>query len=145
MGSSRNLFALGSAELVTDPALTKEPLANPGKVVKRSRSSAAEQCDALGDNADAPARASQPAKADKPAKPVRPMPSRAELDAAEKALADAEGRQRQERDALAGKEAKLREKRRRLEKTQREELAKLQPKRDRADDAHDEAMRHWRG
>jgi hypothetical protein len=47
-GSEHNLFARGVAELVTDPALTKVPLASPGEVVKRLRGSAAEQIAARG-------------------------------------------------------------------------------------------------
>ena len=42
-GASTDLFARGLAEMVTDPALTKAPLAAPGKVVKVSRGSKAEQ------------------------------------------------------------------------------------------------------
>lgn len=47
-GSDSNLFARGSAEQVTDPKLTKEPLERPGQVVRRSRGSEAEQIRALG-------------------------------------------------------------------------------------------------
>ena len=46
-GSTRDLFARGIAELVTDPALTAEPLAAPGTVIKRSRGTTAEQIAAL--------------------------------------------------------------------------------------------------
>jgi hypothetical protein len=46
-GASTDLFARGLAETVTDAALTKAPLATPGKVVKVSRGSRAEQLRAL--------------------------------------------------------------------------------------------------
>jgi hypothetical protein len=47
-GSGTDVFARGEAELVTDPALTAEPLARPGAIVKRLRATAAEQIAALG-------------------------------------------------------------------------------------------------
>ena len=46
-GSHRNLFSIGEAEQVTDPKMMREPLAAPGKVIKVSRGSAAEQLKAL--------------------------------------------------------------------------------------------------
>ena len=36
-GSDKDVFQRKQAELVTDPELAKEPLASPGKVVKRLR------------------------------------------------------------------------------------------------------------
>ena len=47
-GADADVFARGVAELVTDPALTEEPLARPGAIVKRLRGTAAEQIAALG-------------------------------------------------------------------------------------------------
>src|SRR6187401_1665332 len=38
-GADSNIFAQGIAEQVTDPRLMEEPLANPGKVIKRVRGS----------------------------------------------------------------------------------------------------------
>lgn len=49
-GSDANLFARGIAEIVTEPELTREPLARPGEVIKRSRGIVAEQIAALPDN-----------------------------------------------------------------------------------------------
>src|SRR5688572_7597704 len=49
-GSDRDLFARGEAELVSDPKLAAEPLANPGKVIKRLRGTAKEQIAALPPN-----------------------------------------------------------------------------------------------
>lgn len=46
-GSDANLFARGVAELVDDDALTKEPLAKPGMVIKRARGSESEHIAAL--------------------------------------------------------------------------------------------------
>ena len=39
-GSTANLFARGLAEVVTDPALTRDPLAHPGEVIRVARTSA---------------------------------------------------------------------------------------------------------
>lgn len=41
-GADANLFARGSAEQVTEAELMQEPLANPGKIIKRPRGSEAE-------------------------------------------------------------------------------------------------------
>ena len=46
-GSDISVFARGEAELVTDAKLTEEPLASPGKVIKRLRGTAEEQIAAL--------------------------------------------------------------------------------------------------
>lgn len=46
-GSDADLFARGIAELVTDEELSREPLENPGKVIKRLRGTAAQQLAAL--------------------------------------------------------------------------------------------------
>lgn len=46
-GSDADLFARGIAEVVTDEELSREPLENPGKVIKRLRGTAAEQLASL--------------------------------------------------------------------------------------------------
>ncbi len=55
-GSDKDVFQRGQAELVEDPKLTREPLASPGKVIKRLRGTAAEQMAALGKDEPAPRR-----------------------------------------------------------------------------------------
>ena len=42
-GSDADLFARGIADVVTDEALTAEPLASPGKVIRKLRGTADEQ------------------------------------------------------------------------------------------------------
>ena len=108
-GADADLFARGVAEVVTDESLLAEPLARPGEVVKRLRGSAAEQL------AAAPPVRREPAKV-APAKrvPAVPKPDRADVEAAEQALATAEDRHRDEERALAAEEAALAERRRRL-------------------------------
>ena len=46
-GTETNLFSRGMAAVVTVPALTKEPLAKPGRVIKRARGTAAQHLAAL--------------------------------------------------------------------------------------------------
>lgn len=139
-GSDKDLFARGEAELVTDPKLTAEPLASPGTVVKRLRGTAAEHLAALPD--EAPAEKPAPATAKKK---QAPRPSRASLDAAERALAKAAERQADALRALAEREAELARERRALVKAQEEEMAHLGRARDKAAAAFEEAIRRWRG
>jgi hypothetical protein len=140
-GADRNLFTSGRAEEVTDPKLTKAPLAEPGKVIKVLRGSAAEQFAALEKSASPRPRVKPAAAPGKAA----PRPSRAALDRADKALAAAEQRHDRALDALAAREAELREERRALQRKRDEELDALREQRDRAEEAYDEAMRVWRG
>jgi len=46
-GAGTNLFSQGSAHVVTDPKLTKEPLEHPGQVVKVPRGTRKEHLSAL--------------------------------------------------------------------------------------------------
>jgi hypothetical protein len=176
-GSDKDVFQRGQAELVEDARLGKEPLASPGKVIKRLRGTAAEQMAALG-KAEPPApRRSRPPREDEPRprgkpslrlvpksepppaksspkpkptpKPKRapkpkPRPSRAALDKAEDALADAEERHREQRHAIAEREAALARERKALEKKQAEQRKRLEAKRDAARASYDKAMRRWR-
>jgi hypothetical protein len=156
-GSGKDVFTRGEAEIVSDPSLTAEPLASPGKVIKRLRGTAAEQIAAL--PPDKPRRpgagkkqASHPknAKTRSAAKPASdpkttPRPSRAALEAADVAVAKAKERQAGQRKALAEREAALAGERRALEKKQAEELARLGAKRDEAAATYDQAIRRWRG
>lgn len=140
-GADRNLFTSGRAELVTDPALSRAPLADPGKVVKVLRGTEAEQLAAL--DHVTPRRTRAKTAAVPPAKPA-PRPSRATLDRAERALAAAEAHHARAIKALAEREAELRDQRRALERARDEDLDALSEKVDRARDAYDDAMRAWR-
>ncbi len=142
-GADRNLFASGRAELVIDPKLTKAPLAEPGTVIKVLRGTEAEQFAALEKSAPRRAGGEKPA-APPPSKP-RPRPSRIALDRAEQALAAAQARHDKALDALAKREAALREERHALARKWDEELQALEQARERAKDAYDEAMQDWRG
>jgi len=142
-GSDHNLFARGEAERVEDPALTAEPLAHPGQVIKRLRGTAEEQLAALPpDKKRQPAAASDVRK--KPAKPV-PRPTRAPLDRAEEALAKAEQRHAETLAALAAQEEDLRRRRRAAEKARDAELDKLRAAVDRQRDTYERKLEEWRG
>ena len=139
-GSEKDVFARGEAELVTDPALMEEPLASPGKIVKRLRGTAEEQIAALG--ASEP-DAKAPAKTKKAAKP-KPRPSRAKLEAAEEALAAAEEKQAEALRRLAEREAALARERRELERLQAQERAELAAKVEKEEAAYEQALQRWR-
>ena len=150
-GSDANLFARGVAEEVTDPALTAEPLARPGEVVKRLRGTAAEQFAAL--PPDAP-KSKGKAEAEEPAtsapsrrqatKPPKPKPDRGALDKAEQAVEEAERRHRAESKKLAEREAELARERRATADRQQAESARLEQARDEAQADYDRAMEEWR-
>jgi hypothetical protein len=141
-GADASVFSRGEAELVTDPALTKEPLASPGKVIKRLRGTAEEQIAALGP-AGGEAAAARP-RPGKPAAKPKPRPSRAALDAAEQVLAEAEASQAEARRQLQEREAALARERAALEKAQAEERAKLARARDEQEAKYEQALRKWR-
>ena len=160
-GSTHDLFARGVAEIVTDPALTEEPLATPGKVIKRSRGTTAEQIAALptverpdraasGDedepqrSTSAKAKAKTPAKPKARPKPPPPRPSPEALEAAEAELEAAGRRHEDDTRALAREQAALDRRRRDLERTQAAERAKFQEAVDRADTAYAAALKRWR-
>lgn len=128
-GSEHDLFARGIASIVTDPALMEAPLADPGKVVRRLRGTAAEQIAALAP--DPPKRRSKPAKSsDRPAPP--PTPDRAALDRAEQALEAAEASHARRDHDLADRIAALQAEREAAAKEHAAERTRLAAARDRA-------------
>ncbi|WCT72695.1 hypothetical protein PQ455_13770 [Sphingomonas naphthae] len=158
-GTDRNLFARGDAEEVVDAELVKEPLAQPGKVIRRSRGTTAEQIAALpadrpkadegrtrGDGPSlAEAKTKAPgAKRDAAPKP-KPKPNRDALDRAEQAVAEAEERHRAARDRLGEREDELARERRRLEADQDKELSALRRSEEKQPKTYGEAMSKWRG
>jgi hypothetical protein len=141
-GSDHNLFARGEAELVDDPALTAEPLAHPGKIIKRSRGSTAEQLAALAPHRPRGSMLKR-RSAPKPPKP-KPRPDRTALDAAESLIAAARERHARDRKSIEEEEARLAKRRVALEKAQTIELARLERDRLRAKAPYDRAMTAWR-
>lgn len=160
-GSDRDLFARGIAERVTDPALTAEPLASPGVVIKHSRGTTAEQIRSMPDPAPRPAEdagtdgtastrtrnvrmetSAKPASKPKPA--PKPKPGSAELEAAEDALAAVKLNYDRKMKALVDREAALARERRYLEKEQRDDIGAAEAAVEDERTAYDDAMRQWR-
>lgn len=141
-GSDANLFTRGVAEIVTDDALTAEPLANPGTVVKRLRGTADEQIAEA--SKPAPAPKAESARRAKPKTKSRPRPSREAVDEAEADLEKAEDRNRKEQKAIKQKIAALDQDLSALRDSHAAENAKLEGKRDRALATCRRAMERWR-
>ncbi|MDX3900973.1 MAG: hypothetical protein QHC40_10750 [Sphingobium sp.] len=154
-GADVDLFARGVAEQVTDLALGEEALAHPGQVFKRARGTQAEHLAALPPDPPKPARRQQREeekeaapppvrRATKRAKPPVPRPDRSDLEAAERAVEEAEGRRAATLRDFAAREARLARERRQAERDLDRELERLARARDKAREAHEEAMRKWR-
>jgi len=158
-GAGSNLFASGSAERVEDPELMRDPLADPGKVIRRLRGTFAEHVAALpkDDAKNAPKRES--AKPSKPGKKARvgarmsttslpprpnPRPDRTPLDRAEAALAMIETQHAEAMADLARRQAELDADRRALQTRQHREKEKLQRRINAARGKYDRAIRVWR-
>jgi hypothetical protein len=150
-GSDANLFARGVAEVVTDPALTKAPLARPGEVIRLSRGSLTEQLRALG----APAKRSlrtRPKAASEPASPPRPPrrtkkrrrpPSRVAVERAEQALAANEAEAARELEDFRLRERKLADERKRLAARQYDRATRLEARLEAARERYRAAFAKW--
>jgi len=145
-GADSNIFAQGIAEQVIDPKLMEEPLASPGKVIKRVRGSADEHFAELDRAAPRKKAAKESGKVVqlKPKKP-KPKPSRDELDAAEEALEKAEKKQRKKLREIDQELQALERKRRELQRKIEAERDKLAEKAEQARAKYEQAMREWRG
>ena len=154
-GSDKDLFARGVADVVDDPALTAEPLATPGKIIRRLRGTTAEQIAALPADTPKPRKpgeaqgelpvlSARPAARPKPRK-VEPKPSREALDAAERALEAAKHDHEDRRRELAEREAALVRERQALDAKADAAATKLSLARDQAAQAYDAAVKRWQG
>ena len=145
-GADSNIFAQGIAEQVTDPKLMEEPLANPGKVIRRVRGSADEHFAELDRAAPRKKAAKESGKVVqlKPKKP-KPKPSRDELDAAEEALEKAGKKQRKKLREIDQELQALERKRRDLQRKIEAERDKLAEKAEQARANYERVMREWRG
>ncbi len=159
-GSDKNLFASQAAEQVDDPELMREPLANPGKVIKRVRGTMAEHLAALPNDAGSrakksrkppsPSKSRSPNPANEPkgkksrkvAKP-KPRPTRTELDEAEDELAAAISRHEDERAELAKRQAELDRDRQELKQQQKNERQESDRSVERARAKYKVAMGKW--
>ena len=146
-GADVDLFARGIAEVVTDPALTAEPLANPGTVLTVSRGDLAAHLKALEKQSPSARRAGSapvrmsPAKPAKPSKArKRPPPRRDRLDAAERALEEAEGSLQKDEAELESRRDAAERALARFRAARDRKLATLRRKRDSARDAYQDAL-----
>jgi hypothetical protein len=128
VGTTSNLFASGDACVVEDPALQAEALAHPGEVIKKPRGDVAAM---LGpEPPKRPARQQTRRAAEKP-KP-RPAPDRSRLDAAERALANAEHALEMELGELAEMRADIERREQEARRRGEQQLAELRRVRDNA-------------
>jgi chromatin segregation and condensation protein Rec8/ScpA/Scc1 (kleisin family) len=134
-GSDADLFARGAAEEVTDPKLSKEPLAHPGEVIRLSRGDLPAHLKALPKRNRTIARAPDPQA--KPRKP-KPPPKRDKVDAAEAAVKQMQARHAKEAQVLERQLDALRVR-------QAKELASVTRRRDAARQAYREALERWSG
>ena len=146
-GSDNDLFARGAAEQVVDPALTAEPLAKPGVVLKKLRGTIDEQLAALPSVDSRPARkvdsaGAQPRPRQRAA--PRPRPSRTRLDAAESAIESLEQAHAGALRGMADREAELAREREALERRQASELERAHRARDAARTAYERVLQRWR-
>jgi hypothetical protein len=167
-GSDADLFARGIAEVVTDDALTKEPLDSPGKVIKRPRGNADDYMDALpkpkppvkrrkqsgADDARPARRSHGQNKAEPPAKPrlapkptpkrrSKPRPSRAKFEAAEQAIETANADYAAAVADLRRREHALRDERRQLDERHGAQISKLEASLGKARSAYQAAIEKW--
>lgn len=141
-GADANLFARGVAEQVSDPALMAEPLAHPGKVVKRPRASSAEHFASLAEVGEKAPRRARPTS--RPAPNPKPRPSRAALDRAEQALADQQRSAADDLAELKRQQAQIAAQIDRLRTSQGREAARLESQVKRVRKAYDAALDRWR-
>ena len=140
-GAESNLFAQGIAEAVTDPRLIKEPLANPGEVIRLARGSAGEHLKAVETAAKkaSGSRTKSGMTREKAAKP-----DRAGLDSAEERLTELDRAHRAELRAIDRAEAELDRRRRQAERRHAADREEAVARRDKAKRAYDKAMKAWR-
>ena len=169
-GSGHDLFGTGEAEVVTDSALTKEPLARPGEVIRRLRATAAEQIASLPDKVEEPApdppeasaaprQKPEPEPKPKPApkprpkpkpkpkptpKPRPPKPGDDQVIAARQALDAAIKAAASGRRDLDAREQALQRERRQFEQAQAKAAAALQDKLDRTERKYRAALAAWK-
>jgi hypothetical protein len=134
-GTTTNLFASGDACVVEDPVLQTEALGNPGEVIKKSRGDAAAM---LGpEPPKRPARQQTLRAAEKPK--ARHTPDRSRLDAAERALADAENALDVELNDLAQIRADIERRERDARRRGEQQLLELRRARDKAAESYAKA------
>lgn len=143
-GAASNLFAIGAAEVVTDPKLVAEPLGSPGKVVKRARGTLSEYLGHASSRDDDKSATGRSRRATNAVRKPKPRPSRADLTAAEAALAQAEESAKTEIAQFQRREAELRKQREAVEKSHETLIAKLEKRLARQRVIYEGALDRWR-
>ena len=140
-GASTDLFAMGAAEAVSDPALTEAPLAEPGTVIKLSRGSTADHLAAE----EYRSANNEPSTVSirKRSKP-KPLPSRAKVEAADALLATAKEDCELALETSDAQAAKLRDRRAATQAEHQSTIKALKAKRDAADEIYQNAVDRWR-
>jgi hypothetical protein len=141
-GANADLFARGTAEEVTDPQLTAEPLKRPGEVIRISRGDLQAQLKALG-RRKKPTTKEPQAETGKPPPAAKAPPSRARLDRAESALEEERTWQATERAALERQRQAIDRKLDALDARQEKAMARLETARDKAKSAYRDALDAW--
>lgn len=147
-GARSNLFASGIAEEVTDPEYGSAALAEPGKVIRAPRGTAAEHLAAAAKGKKAPgAPAQRPTprtgKDETPAQKRKPRPSRAKLAKAEADIAKLENGLARKLSAIDARIDRLRNEREQLRKERDRALSLLEDRREREGKAYRAAMAQW--
>ncbi|QUT05164.1 hypothetical protein KFK14_19515 [Sphingobium phenoxybenzoativorans] len=157
-GADANLFARGIAELVTEERLMRAPLEKPGAIIRVPRTAECAVSNPQSDKTSRRKRVAKPASpamcgkvnplakaAPKTASPSKsgPRPSRAKLDKAEKALADADIRFAERERTLKAQEQAAKEERRQLRARHDKDMATLRQKRDRAKADYRDKLEIW--
>jgi hypothetical protein len=146
-GASANLFARGTAEQVTDPRLMAGPLAHPGEVIRVSRGDLKAQLKALGPRKKAGKPEAKRAASTKPERRGRPKPppSRAKVDEIEQTLDEARAGQAKERAALEKQREAIERKLAALADRHEKDIARLEARLQKAQDAYRAAIDKWSG
>ena len=144
-GTEKDLFARGAAEVVTDQALTKVPLAKAGEVIRVVRGSAAEHVKALGKVARPKAKSPQPPEpGPRDARPQRPpKPSQEAVRLAEQNLHASATRAAEQLADLAEREKSLTAERSRLERELSAEQLRHDARLQQAEKAYADALADW--
>lgn len=143
-GADTNLFAIGSAEQVKDAALTAEPLANPGKVIKRLRGTVDQHLAALPSRSRKVETKSAGAALSGNPRKIAPRPKRDALDRAEARFAALEAEHAEAVAELDRRQAALDRERRKMEKAQDAERRAMRKRVTAAREKYDAAMNVWR-
>lgn len=125
-GAKTDLFSMGVARLVTDPAIRQKALERPGEIIRLSRSGGVE--------IERPKRRPRSSAA---------QPNRTRILAAEKALATLEQKQAEERDKIDAQLDDLRKKRDVLESRHTKERQVAEGKVERARETYEAALAKW--